>query len=124
MIQIEKAHIGLAPYDTEVVEQDIKDEGIELSNDFILCYDTADSVVYHTKAEIKTALDNIREEIIEIFNETYEENEDIHDCIEADIVDTITVEVMNGLSLNAEKFFLTLQDEIEDILVTRFMEAH
>ena len=116
MIAIGKVHLRLPPYETNVVEQDLKDMGIVLSNDYVLCYDTAEDVIYHSTQEIDKAISRLAESYQLIFNRYYKKDRDIHDCIESEIVDIITQEVMRKVCPHSQpsKYFLTLQDYVEE----------
>lgn len=125
MIQIEKVHLGLPPYETNVVEQDLKDMGIVLNNDYVLCYDTAENVVYHSTQEIDKAITRLPQLMVEEFYKVYAENSDIHDCIESDIVDKLTQATMMEVCPHSShlKYFLTLQDYVEEALTNSYYNS-
>jgi hypothetical protein len=124
MISIGIKHINIAVEDMDVesVTKAVLRSGTQLNDDWVLSYDTKEDIIYHSTKEINKAIERLPKSYASIFNRLYAENEDIHDCIDEGLVDTITSEVMREVCPHSQpnKYFLTLQDYVEDVFVNNY----
>ncbi len=125
MITIDKSNLEFKNFmDTEEVERAVKVSGTSLNEDFILSYDTKEAVVYHSTKEINKAMTRLSSGYIKEFNRLYAINQDIHDCIDGGLIDNITQAVMIEVcpaSMHL-KYFLSLQDYVEEVMVSNYNE--